>query len=1173
MKLRKVAIQRLPGIDHPFELEDLGDGLNIIVGPNGVGKSRLCAGIRALLWHEREVRDGGLAASATFEHEDAQWRVERDGTLHRWQREGIGTDAPVLPGVRLEGCFFLGLRDLLDDSDRAGRDLAGEIRRQMSGGFDLDAVEAHFAASLPPRVGSSESKALSKAENEIRKAERSQADLAHGEQELELLETRTAEANSAGGRLEHYKTAISLQQSCRDYSQCKEELGRLPEALANFDGKEIERLDAIEEDLASKRRERQQTTDALRNSRSTACDTHLAEPIDAAVLDTWRLRAEKLADLERRTEDAREEATASDEATGAWREALGAHAAAEPLAPPAVDDVADLFAFLRESHELSTRRQALQERLSLLTSHEFSRDDAQRLELLKRGIEPLRAWLRAPDSSAPTNAAQPRVPRAWYLTAAAALAATAAVLHVFTSSFAVSALLFGAAVGLALAGWLSALRRTEERESPDWRSIAEQQFPETIDKPASWSPEAVTERLRQLEDESAQLDANQKRGLYRAADRAALEQSLSSLETNTVELEQRRRSLAARLALDALRPDADMVDLARTLDASRAAHAEVRSNAAALDELERSWGRLLDGISVYVRNLGENPPSDSAAARAAVRSLEERDRALRNANADLIREEENLRKYERQIEKLEADRAAIFRLAGVAADDRPALGRLVSELDRYRALVRRCEELASHIGQARTDLEAAGESALAEFDTTRLREERAALEERANQAGALNQQIGEINSSVRGAREGHVLEDAIAKKEAAANDLHDRRDRALTAAAGKFLIGQVRIEHETNQMPRVLERTRSRFGAFTHHRYELNVSPDRGGLFMAVDTRSGQGLSPDKLSDGTRAQLILAARLAFAEEAERGADLPLFLDEALDHSDPARFHAIARSLARMAADDGRQVFYLSNDPTDVDRFRSAFEQERCDLIETIDLGAIRGQPARVDSPAALHVPPLASVPDPSGLDAERYGEAIGVTHLEPDHDPFSQHVYYLLREDLSVLHELLRAQIETVGQCRNLLKGGSEFAREIVAKSAIGAQLEARIALFETFCLAWREGRGCKVGRMEIEHSGAVTAKYLEAVVAITAEFDGDADRLLGALRERKDARVRGYRSRSVDELERFFVEHGHIDDRPVLDEKQIVAHGIGTPAANQLSPEVATELLHQWWSLSEFVA
>ena len=82
MKLRRLSLERLPGIDRPFALEDLGDGLNVIVGPNGIGKSRLCAAVRALLWRERQVKDGGLTANAVFEHQGALWHVTRDGSVY-----------------------------------------------------------------------------------------------------------------------------------------------------------------------------------------------------------------------------------------------------------------------------------------------------------------------------------------------------------------------------------------------------------------------------------------------------------------------------------------------------------------------------------------------------------------------------------------------------------------------------------------------------------------------------------------------------------------------------------------------------------------------------------------------------------------------------------------------------------------------------------------------------------------------------------------------------------------------------------------------------------------------------------------------------------------------------------------------------------------------------------
>ena len=45
------------------------------------------------------------------------------------------------------------------------------------------------------------------------------------------------------------------------------------------------------------------------------------------------------------------------------------------------------------------------------------------------------------------------------------------------------------------------------------------------------------------------------------------------------------------------------------------------------------------------------------------------------------------------------------------------------------------------------------------------------------------------------------------------------------------------------------------------------MAPEEHGSFIAVETRTGAGRRPDQLSDGTRAQLLLAAQLAFGEEA------------------------------------------------------------------------------------------------------------------------------------------------------------------------------------------------------------------------------------------------------------------------------------------------------------------
>lgn len=1186
MKLRRLAIERMPGIGRPFELGELGPGLNIIVGPNGIGKSQFCAAVSALLWRERGVLDG-LSAHAVFEHESETWAVQRDGSQHVWQRDGVEVVAPNLPGQRLEGCFFLGLRDLLDDSDRAGLDLPGKIRRQMSGGFDLEAVHQSLGKAVPVRNGRRENKDLGSADSEIRRAEKSQADVARREVALESLELRARTSEQAAKRIPHLETALDRHRLRSAESQCRDELAALPVALAHLDGREAARLDRLDEELRLRREECRASEAALADSREASRATRLGEVVDPVALATWRERSEKLADLERRLEAALTLRKTEFAAVAQRRQWLGGEMSSDPEVLSddmlSVEDDASLFEFLRESQQASVESEAIRERLRLLSAREFSAEDARRLELLNRSISQLREWLRVPDRQQAPERASLRPSRVALLWVGIALALAGLLGVVVASNSLAQGLGSGAigfGVGLVIASFFQR-RRLGVGDSAELRSVAEKRFPDAIESPRAWSVQAVDARLHELEDESARLDANEKRARDRLVERGQLEENLNGLESRGEERARRRTALSASLGLESLRPDVELVDLAQGLIAFRESMAAARAAELTSKELGQSRKEWFESLRDSLVALGEGAPIDAASARAAVHSLEERDRTLRGAIVDGQREEKNCERLLREIERLAKSRREIFEAAGLAevvnvgdADVGPdaarrELAKILAELPRYAELETKRRDLESRFERATADLDRAGESALLEASPDRLAEEQLELQQATAGWKELIAQIAEVRQRVRDAREGHTIEEALARRNRVLDSLRDRRDEALAARAGQFLIEGVRQEHETNQMPRVLERARDRFGLFTHHRYELKVSPNEGGSFVAIDTESGLGLRPEQLSDGTRAQLILAARLAFAEEAEQGAGLPIFLDEAMDHSDPARFHAIACSLARMVMNDERQIFYLSNDPTDVERFRMAFDEVGCQQFETFDLGLIRGYAARVEGPGQLSVVPLASVPGPGELEAPAYGAKIGVAPLDPQADPRSQHLYYVLNQDLALLHELLVARIQTVGQWSNLLLGGSDFAKDVVTGSAAGAQLAGRIALLDAFSFAWREGRGRPVGRSELEGSQAVNGKYLEAVIGIAGECGGDASQLLAVLHERKDSRLRGFRVKSTEDLERFFQEEGYVDEKPVLGEQEIVERVLGTPAATALTPRISASLVHEWWTLA----
>ncbi len=139
MILKRLRIDRLPGIDQPFEIESPGSGVHVIFGPNAIGKSSVCRAIEAIYWADRGPTER-ISVSAQFEVDSEEWWAEREGSRLRWRTGDDNRSPPGIPGSHYQHCFFLCLRDLIDPSSEGTQDIASDIRRQMSGGFDLHQI-------------------------------------------------------------------------------------------------------------------------------------------------------------------------------------------------------------------------------------------------------------------------------------------------------------------------------------------------------------------------------------------------------------------------------------------------------------------------------------------------------------------------------------------------------------------------------------------------------------------------------------------------------------------------------------------------------------------------------------------------------------------------------------------------------------------------------------------------------------------------------------------------------------------------------------------------------------------------------------------------------------------------------------------------------------------------
>ena len=1156
MILKRLLIHRLPGIGQPFEIEAEGAGIHVIFGPNGIGKSSICRAVEGLYWDDRgSFRH--TSVTGEFEWDSTIWQAEREGTIVRWRHDGEGRVPPVLPPSHHHYCFFLRLRDLLDPSQESTSGIASEIRRQMSGGFDLDRIDSELFTPVTPHRKRQIRNKFNEARNEVQREVNQQSDLQQRVDRLEQLKAQLQEAETAEGRLHQVKRASGLAERREELARIEERLGIVPTALANLTGKEHDDLSGHRTKLTEQEASDHEFERKLQEARAKGEESGLSGPLEQAELATWRDKADELERVELELKQARTEcASARSELDAALKAVGGKDVDKAALTLP---NHAELFKFLRAAQEHASLVQSLETRLRLLKRVNPSELNSQELDKLRRAAETLRAWLRA----RPTDAAGNR--RSWLLSGLALLAVGAGL-----AWFVDPMLLLIAALGAGIAFAAEFMNKRLASDGNKAPSVSQTEARTSFENlglegPEEWDIPSVTSRLHEMENETAKLEASIQRARDRDVDRESLKNDLEGLSEQKNVLATRRQELKEQLGLVALPPDAELVDFARALDHLRGARGDHEAATGRVKQLENSHGELLAGLAGFLKLHGEPQPEGAAEAKARLNNLAKRNTMLESALGEerSITEQQKRNLVERK--ETQAAIAQIYLISGLEEGDEQGLVSLLERLPEYRMLIGDKRDLESKNDLDRKELVRVGEAELTELESHSIEKLKRNLEITSSQKSRLRDEIAEVRNKRDEARGGNKLQNLIAEREEARANLRRLRDDALFVEAGNFLLKEIEEEHEQAQLPRVLKRAGDHFSRFTLHNYELRLEKsDAQPRLSAVELGSGKVRQLDELSAGTRAQLLLAARIAYTEEVEQGRIMPLFLDEALDQSDPQRFQAIAASLGCVARDQGRQIFYLTSDPLDVHRIRDALDKERCDIASEIDLGRIRTDRVSVKGPKDLRIDPEPPIPEPSGLSPEEYAALLKVPTLRPFLGFAEQHVFYILWDDLPLLRDFLDSRIERGGQWKTV--SGTLLAEKLGSRSIDAVEISLRLDLLEAFCGLWREGRGRPVDRDVLRESDAVSKVFLEKVIAIAKELGGDPQRLIAMLRDRGDDRLRGFRTKSLVQLQEYLTQNGILDHRPILTEDELLRRALTTPAANQLPEGVAKACLQRWW-------
>ncbi len=1107
MKLTALHIQQLPGIEPGFQLDDLDPEVNLLLGPNASGKSSVVRALRHLM-EARNDDPPGLILSATFSDDAHQWQVERLGRDIHWRRDGTPCAPPPLPGADGLGFYWIGLDRLLELT-REDRAVESALRREMQGGYDLQSLRDHPLLTLPPRRGQQAAREVLQGEQALRQLERAHQALAADEATLPAIREALTAARAARERQEACELALQALEAARALQEQEERLAAYPDPMPA--GLTQARVDELERQLAEQGRALQRAREDRARAEAQWQGTGLAEglpPTDE--LQTASSEARRLARLEEQVEQRRARLEAARQAAAEAARALGRDPGKDAKLPPlSPDRLAGLEERARKVHAADERVQALEARLEALGDAPDSDPPAP----LEQGAHELRRWLRQPKPQ----------PLQWLglgLTALGGTGTTALGLTFGHWPTVASSLVVLAGLGASgVVLWRQRDRRDSQARYADL----------PLTPPEDWTETGVHQRLQALERAHHQARSREQR--RHEADQ--LHAELTRARSDQSAARQALQADAAPLGLDASLP-LSLERTAHLLARHQQAREELAREQAALTRQTQDMDELRVAVQTRLAHWDAAPRQlageqlTGEKLTAAVDALRERAQTAERARQGMDNADRLIQDRARQQRDTQEALEQLYRDAGLTPAQRPLLLERIDQLEAWQACRQARDEARSNYRLRRRDLEDRAGGDILEWlesgDEPALRRAADEAAERAARVEALQEERAAINSRLEQARRRHDLEEALARRDEARERLSEERDHALRASAGRFLLDRVARRHEQDHRPEALARADQLFGRFTHQRYGLRLSPSQA--LQAVDHRSDRPHPLDTLSTGTRMQLLIALRVAWLEQLERQTrPLPLILDEALTTTDPERFQAVAGSLAALL-ETGRQVFYLSAQPEDAQRWEAALGR----VPHCVDLATLRAS-GRALSEQRLQLPAQATVPDPAGHTAESYAQTLQVPGVNPWQHAGEIHLFHLLRDQLDTLHRLLRDfRIRYAGELERLL---ADPALREQLPEPLHQQLHCRLQLARHWLHAWRRGRGRPVTRGVLEASGAVSETFIARVAEINDAHGGDARALLEALR---NGEASGFRKAKIDELEAYLQSEGHLDPQPRLD-------------------------------------
>ena len=316
VKLKGLAVRRLHDLG-AFEVDDLAPGLNLLVGPNGSGKTSVMNAARAVLWGTPKLPHADLVT--VWDDGRDTWRAVLVGGAAGWQRGGADVPPPEVPDAALAASWVVGLRELLTGGDTEDA-LLDRVRRQMAGGYDFAGLLDEYAGKRWP--GRAEQKTLREKRDALRAIEGRRAELARSEDGLADLREQRLEALAARDEAERLGQALERARVAAELAAAEQRLTDFEAGVSVATADARDCLREWDEALAEARRAADAARHDLDRAAEAAGAAGIDEPVESGDLAAAREHAREVRERARDAAEARRAADAARAEVEAARQAL-----------------------------------------------------------------------------------------------------------------------------------------------------------------------------------------------------------------------------------------------------------------------------------------------------------------------------------------------------------------------------------------------------------------------------------------------------------------------------------------------------------------------------------------------------------------------------------------------------------------------------------------------------------------------------------------------------------------------------------------------------------------------------------------------------------------------------------------------------------------------------------